>query len=307
MITTLFIQLLCITYNAEINALNDIHFISDALIVDTEDTSKQLTVTTQSSIQPAILLRLGVFVPNSRAIKKGSEHIIDVSESFKSLEYSRQEGYDDIQIRGERLNITTDFSVWMGVIGAFSKHGLKTNKITIPFKEFALLCGYESRQLNHRLRGVVFDSLAKLGTKVVQFQRKDGSKSFFTHLLKTAQMDRETDKVTLEADPRLWEIYVIDYKILLRKHPYNELKGKEVAQTLYTYLASLPDGFAPISFKRIRERLLLNSAVFEQNRLIKSAIKALETIGYIEYTLKKDGKENYLLVHKRNKKLKALV
>ncbi|MCW6615839.1 RepB family plasmid replication initiator protein [Yersinia ruckeri] len=307
MIPALFIQRLCSTSNIEINTLNDNIFINDALIADTDDTTKQLTVTTQSSIQPAILLRLGVFVPNSRAIKKGSEHIIDVSESFKSLQYSRQEGYDDIQIRGERLNITTDFSVWMGVIGAFSKHGLKTNKITLPFKEFASLCNYESRQLNHRLRSVVFDSLAKLGTKVVQFQRKDGSKSFFTHLLKTAQMDREEDTITLEADPHLWELYVIDYKILLRKHPYNELRGKEVAQTLYTYIASLPDGFAPISFKRIRERLLLTSAVFEQNRLIKSALKALAEIGYIEYSVTKEGKENTLHVHKRNKKLKALV
>jgi len=289
--------------------LNNGFFFEDSVIIDGDSTHKPLTVTSQSSVQPAILLRLGVFVPNSRAIKKGSEHVIDVSESFKSLEFSRQEGYDDIRIRGERLNISTDFCVWMGVIGAFSKYGRPdSNEITLPFKEFATLCAYESRQLNHRLRTQIFNSLAKLGTKVVQFQRKDGEgKHFFTHLLKTALMDRVQDTVTLEADPRLRELYRIDYKILLRKHPYNILKGKEVAQTLYTYIASLPDGFAPISFKRIRERLLLTSAVFEQNRLIKAALKALAEIGYIEYFVTKDGKENILHVQKRNKKLKALV
>lgn len=286
--------------------MTDNMFFHESLIVEGEDPNKQLTVTTNSSVQPAILLRLGVFVPNSRAISKGSEHIIDVSTTFSSLGFARAEGYDDIQIRGERLNITTDFSVWMGVIGAFSKYGLSTNKIKLPFKEFAHLCNYESRQINHRLRSQIFDSLAKLGTKVVQFKRKDGDKMFFTQLLKTAVMDRADDSVTLEADERLWELYKIDYTILLRKHPYNELKGKEVAQTLYTYIASLPDNPAPISFTRIRERLLLTSAVFEQNRLIKTALGAMEKIGYIEYSVVKKGRESYVLIHKRNKKLKPV-
>ena len=281
-------------------------FFNESLVVDSENEHRQLTVTSNSSVQPAILLRLGVFVPNSRAIKKGSEHIIDVSAPFSSLEFARKEGYDDIQIRGERLNITSDFSVWMGVIGSFSKHGHSTNKITLPFKEFAHLCQYESRQINHRLRDQIFESLSKLGTKVVQFKRKDGEKMFFTQLLKTAVMDRSDDTVTLEADERLWELYQIDYTILLRKRPYNELKGKEVAQTLYTYIASLPDNPAPISFTRIRERLLLTSAVFEQNRLIKAALEAMAKIGYIEYSITKKGRENFVMIHKRNKKLNAL-
>lgn len=286
--------------------MSDNNFFSEALVIEGENSHKQLTVTSTSSVQPAILLRLGIFVPNSRALKKGSEHIIDVSVPFSSLAFARKEGYDDIQIRGERLNITSDFSVWMGVVGAFSKYGLNTNKIKLPFKEFAHLCQYESRQINHRLRNQIFDSLSKLGTKVVQFKRKDGDKMFFTQLLKTAVMDRVDDSVTLEADERLWELYKIDYTILLRKHPYNELKGKEVAQTLYTYIASLPDNPAPISFTRIRDRLLLTSAVFEQNRLIKAALLAMAKIGYIEYSITKKGRESYVLIHKRNKKLKSI-
>lgn len=288
------------------NYLSDNSFFNESLAMEGENSHKQLTVTANSSVQPAILLRLGIFVPNSRAIKKGAEHIIDVSTPFSTLEFARKEGYDDIQIRGERLNITSDFSVWMGVIGAFSKYALSTNKITLPFKEFAHLCQYESRQINHRLRNQIFDSLSKLGTKVVQFKRKDGDKMFFTQLLKTAVMDRRDDTVTLEADERLWELYKIDYTILLRKHPYNELKGKEVAQTLYTYIASLPDNPAPISFIRIRERLLLTSAVFEQNRLIKAALLAMAKIGYIEYSIVKKGRESFVFIHKRNKKLKSL-
>lgn len=287
--------------------LTDKNFFHDSLLASAEDEQKVLTVTSASSVQPAILLRLGVFVPNSRALKKGSEHIIDVSEPFSSLEFARKEGYNDIQIRGERLNITSDFSVWMGVIGAFSKYGRNSNNITLPFKEFAQLCQYDSRQINHRLRDKIFESLAKLGTKVVQFKRREGNgKMFFTQLLKTALLDRDKDIVTLEADERLWELYEIDYTILLRKKPYTYLKGKEVAQTLYTYIASLPDNPAPVSFSRIRERLLLTSPVPEQNRLIKNALLAMEKIGYIEYNIIKKGRESFLFINKRHKKLKGL-
>lgn len=112
--------------------------------------------------------------------------------------------------------------------------------------------------------------------------------------------------MTLQADERLWELYQIDYNILLRKRPYHMLKGKEVAQTLYTFIASLPDNPAPLRFDRIIERLNLTSPVKEQNRLIKAALKQLQDIGYIEYSIVKEGRTLTLLIHKRNKKLKDL-
>ncbi|EBG2148431.1 protein RepA [Salmonella enterica] len=281
-------------------------YFNDSLAVEDEASQKALTVTSTSSVQPVALLRLGIFVPNSRNVKKGTVQIVDVSSTFSSLSFARSEGYDDIHIRGERLNITTDFGVWMGTIAAFSKYGLTTNKITLPFKEFAYLCQYESRQINHRLRERIFESLSKLGTKVVQFKRKNGEKKFFTQLLKTAEMDIKGDTVTLEADEKLWELYKMDYTILLRKQPYNELKGKEVAQTLYAYIASLPDKPAPITFTRIRDRLMLTSPNYEQNRLIKAALVELGKIGYIEYSVVKKGNENVLFIHARHKKLKPL-
>ncbi|CAB5612736.1 protein RepA [Salmonella enterica] len=266
----------------------------------------QLTVTSTSSIQPAILLRLGVFVPGTRAIPKGQVQGIDVSAAFSQLEFARKEGYDEVRIFGERLNISTDFSVWMGVIGAFSKYGMSSNTIDIPFTEFASLCQYDSRQFNKRLRDTIFDALTRIGTKTVQFKSKKTGNKFFTQLLKNGKYTRETDMVTLQADERLWELYQIDYNILLRKRPYHMLKGKEVAQTLYTFIASLPDNPAPLRFDRIIERLNLTSPIKEQNRLIKAALKQLQDIGYIEYSIVKDGRTLTLLIHKRNKKLKEL-
>lgn len=287
--------------NAEISAV----FIEDAL-KNPEEAAKQLTITSNSTVQPAVLLRLGIFVPGTRNIAKGEKQAVDVSSAFSNLSFAKQEGYDQIQIRGERLNISTDFSVWMGIIAAFSTHGLKSNVVTLPFPEFANLCGFESREVNHRLRKRIFDSLAKIGSKVVQFQRRIDGKHMFTHLLKEAELDPGKDVVTLQADERLWEIYQADYTILLRKHPYHLLRGKEVAQTLYTYIASLPDNPAPIAFSRIRERLLLTSSTPEQTRMIKQALESMAKINYIEYSIVKKGRENYLHIHKRNKKLNNL-
>jgi len=266
----------------------------------------QLIVTKNSSVQPAILLRLGVFVPTTRSIPKGQKYGIDVSSSFSRLKFARKEGYDEIRIFGERLSISTDFSVWMGIVGTFSQYGLKSGSITLPFTEFASLCQYDSRQFNRRLRDTIFDALTRIATKTVQFNSKKSGDKFFTQLLKSGKYTRESDTVTLQPDERLHELYQIDYNILLRKRPYHLLKGKEVAQTLYTYIASLPDNPAPIRFDRIIERLNLTSSVKEQNRLIKLALSQLMDIGYIEYSIVKEGRLLTLLIRKRNKTLKTL-
>lgn len=273
---------------------------------DNSGNDKKLIVTANSSVQPAVLLRLGVFVPSTRAITKGSEGVIDVSSVFSKLEYARKEGYDQVKIYGQRLSISTDFSVWMGVIGAFSTYGFDSNIITLSFNEFAKICQYESRQINKRLRDRVFESLTKIGTKTVQFKNRNTGRKTFTHLLKKADFDPESDTITLEADPDLWELYQIDYSILFRKKPYHLLKGKEIAQTIYAFISSLPDNPAPIGFSRIIERLALTSAVKEQNRMIKAALNTLQKIGYIEFSLSKKGKETFVLIHSRNKKLKAV-
>nr|ELR5223906.1 protein RepA [Providencia rettgeri] len=264
--------------------------------------NNKLTMSTSSSIQPAILLRLGVFVPQNKTKVSTKENVVDVSKAFSTLEFARNEGYDDISIQGLRMSVAVDFRVWMGVIHAFSKYGFKSNKITLPFIEFVKMCNYESRQINKLLRNRVFNSLNRIGTNTVSFKQKNGEKMFFTHLLKTARFDPDQDVIELEADQKLWEIYQVDHNILVRKAAYFELVGKEVAQTLYIYLSSLPDNFAPISFTRLRNRLNLKSEVKEQNRLIKAALLKLKEINYIDYSIVKKGRENNLIVHTRNKK-----
>ncbi|EFB2233972.1 protein RepA, partial [Escherichia coli] len=45
-------------------------------------------------------------------------------------------------------------------------------------------------------------------------------------------------------------------------------------------------------------------AVGEQNRIIKKAIEQLKTIGYLDCSIEKKGRESFVIVHSRNPKLK---
>jgi hypothetical protein len=77
-------------------------------------------------------MRLNVFVPSSRPAK-GTRTSIDATSVLKDLEFSRREGYDDIRITGERLSMAIDFKVWVGIIEAFSKYGLKPTALSLLF------------------------------------------------------------------------------------------------------------------------------------------------------------------------------
>ncbi|ECC8157032.1 protein RepA, partial [Salmonella enterica] len=139
----------------------------------------------------------------------------------------------------------------------------------------------------------------------ISFKRgKSARGSYNTGLLKTGYFDAERDIVELEADSKLWEIFQLDYRVLLQQHALRALPKKEAAQAIYTFIESLPARPIPISFARIRERLALMSSVSEQNRTIKKAIEQLKSIGYLDCTIEKQGRENFIIVHSRNPKLK---
>lgn len=276
-------------------------FFGDILDAEPDGKSNKLTVTNRATVQPVALMRLNVFVPSSRAAK-GPQSSIDATAELMGLDFSRREGYDDIRITGERLNMSIDFKVWVGVIQAFSKYGLKSNIIRLPFTEFAAMCRFESKRFDKRLRASISASLTKLRGKTITFSKTGPQgiqKVSATGLLKTGTFDFENDLVELEADHRLWELYQADYRVLLRHKPINELARKEIAQAIYTYIESLPNNPAPISFARIKERLVLLSPVKEQNRMIKQALAQLSEIGYLQYSLSKKGTEHYVLVHSR--------
>ncbi|WP_259142907.1 RepB family plasmid replication initiator protein [Enterobacter sp. SLBN-59] len=268
---------------------------------DTGD-GKVLTVTGSSSVQPAALMRLGIFVPANKCGQP--EEVVDASEILSSLELSRSEGYTNIMITGPRLNISTDLKVWMGVIHAFSRYGLVGNTVQLSFREFAAFCQISSKRIDSRLRVSVRDSLTRIRGKTITLSTIGSESVYVTGLLKTGRFNAGDDTVELEADSKLWELYRADYLTLLRKKPLNALPRQEAAQALYTYLASLPEKPADVSFSRLRARLMLTNRISDQNKVIRGALSKLKAIGYLDYLLKKEGYETFLRILHRNPNLK---
>ena len=274
-------------------------------IPDDDPARRKLTVTGHSTVQPVSLLRLGVFTPTSRS-KNVIESKINASEELSFMEFARREGYTNVTITGPALNYYTDFRCWMGIIHSFSvvPDALIGNRIRLRFSEFASYCGYTSKRIDSRLREEISDSLTRIRSKSISFRRPGVTKFAVTGLLLKAEFDTDVDEIILEADQRLWELYQNDHLSLLRRKPLLMLPRHETAQAIYTFFEALPAPPAPITFKRLRERLMMPGEVKSQNRKITAALTTLKDIGYLEYHLSKSGVESVVHITKRNPTLK---
>ena len=87
----------------------------------------QLLPTLRQTIQPKVLLRLGVFVPTLKSTDKGGRksHRIDATEPLSRLSIVEGEGYSQIQIYGPRLDMDSDFKSWCGIVYALSNRLFK--------------------------------------------------------------------------------------------------------------------------------------------------------------------------------------
>ncbi|MDE1486983.1 protein RepA [Xenorhabdus bovienii] len=264
-----------------------------------------LSCNTTTSVQPNVLLRTGVFTPIGR--RNSTKYVeMDLSEDLRSLELCQKEGYDRVSVRGDKLNVETDFKVWCGIVLAFSTYGEKSNKITLKFSEFAKFCAYPSRRFDKNLRRQIGESLGRIQSQSLSFLRKGATKGVHTGLLLRAEYDEFEDIVALMADENLWDLYRLDYQVLVSLKVLDKLPRAEVAQCLYLYFVALPERPIPVSFERLRERLQLNTSVKEANRKIKIGIQKLESIGFLSGNfVRKDG-ETYYIVDTRNKKLIAV-
>lgn len=269
------------------------------------DAGKAVTLTSNqhTSVQPNVLLRTGVFVPIGRR-SSGNSNELDLSDDFRSLDLCQKEGYDSVVVKGERLSVETDFKVWSGLTLAFSTYGAKSNTITLKFSEFAKLCGYPTKRFDQNLRKQIGDSLGRIRSQTLSFKRKNQAKGVHTGLLLKAEYDELADKVILTADESLWDLYAMDYQVLVSMKVLAKLPRAEVAQCLYLYFLSLPQNPAPVSFKRIRERLQLRTTLKEANRRIKAGIKKLESIGFLTGQLVDKDRETFYIIESRRKSLK---
>ncbi|OWS75097.1 protein RepA [Pantoea sp. VS1] len=271
-----------------------------------------LTPNANNTVQPVALMRLGVFVPTLKSLKnskKNTSSTTDATEELTRLSLAKAEGYEKVEIVGPRLDMDNDFKTWVGIIHSFAKHKDKVigDKVQLSFVEFAKLCGIPSSRSSKQLRERISPSLKRIASTTISFSSKSGddAKEYITHLVQSAFYDTKKDIVILQADPKLFELYEFDHKVLLQLKAINALKRRESAQALYTYIESLPKNPAPISLARLRERLNLRSPVFSQNQTVRRAMEQLKEIGYLDYSEVQKGRSVYFQVHNRYPKLRA--
>ncbi|QGV95427.1 replication initiation protein (plasmid) [Klebsiella pneumoniae] len=264
----------------------------------------KLDVNSTSTVQPVALMRLGLFVPTLKSTGKSKanrKNVTDATEELVQLSIAKSEGYSDVKITGSRLDMDTDFKVWLGIIRSMSEYGVKSDTTELSFVEFVKMCGFDSRRSNKKMRDRISNSLFKLASVTLKFQSE--TKGWTTHLVQSAYYDINEDIVEIKAEPKLFELYHMDRRVLLRLKAIDALQRKESAQALYTYIESLPQNPAPISMKRMRDRLNLTSNVYTQNHTVRKAMEQLRDIGYLDYTEFKRGRATYFSVHYRNPKL----
>ena len=256
-----------------------------------------------SSPQPNVLVRTALFSPVGQTTK--GKHIeSNVTESFRKVEYFSKEGYDTATIDGVQLNVQIDFKIWCGIVFAFSKYGINSNEVELKFTEFAGMCGYKSSRFNKKLRVQIEKSLDRLQGQKIRLRKNSATKFTATGLLLKASYDIDNDSITLMGDSNLWELYSLDYQILISLDILNKLPRAEVAQCLYLFFASLPEDPLPVSYERMQTRLNLKMIGKEVNRSIRNAINKLERLGYLTGVWTTfHGKKAYQITS-RNRKLK---
>ena len=253
-------------------------------------------------------MRLGLFVPTLKSTSKGRKGLMvttNATEELKQLSLVTSEGFDNIQITGARLDMDNDFKTWVGIIHAFAKYKITGDKVSLPFVEFVKLCGIPSSRSSAALRKRIDASLQRISTNTLSFTSKE--KAYHTHLVQSAYFDIKQDIVVIQADPKIFELYQFDRKVLLQLRAINELSRKESAQALYTYIESLPQDIKPISMARLRARLNLTSRAITQNATVRKAMEQLKDIGYLDYTEFQRNKIVYFHIHFRRPKLKPAV
>lgn len=281
-----------------------------------EETSKEsgevihLLPTLRQTIQPKVLLRLGVFVPTLKSTDKGGRksHSIDATESLSRLSIVEGEGYNQIQIYGPRLDMDTDFKVWVGIIYALSNKKLDNDdQLELNFADFAKYCGFETKRIDRQLKDRFDASLTRIARTNISFVKSvpgtDDRITINMHLVESTYYDSHTGKIIIKPNSKLNTLYRVDGKTRLYLKALQKLSRKESAQALYLYLAELPPTFYRIGFDRLRERLQLTSHLGNQNATVKKALQQLKDIGFLEYSVDKEGSDYVLNIFKRNNKL----
>lgn len=292
--------------------------------LDIEETNKRtgevltLSSTSETSVQVIPLMRLGVFVPTLKSTNKASlankkgiaKNTVDASADLRHLTVVRSEGFDNVTISGPRLDMDTDFKIWVGIISVLTDNAMTVDgkgQISLSFSDFAKRCGYPRARMKAELREKIKGSLKKIMSTIVEFSKDKGTdteKTKLVQLMGESTIDIANDIAILTPSASLKELYASEYRVLLKMKALKKLSRKESAQALYLFFEGLPTNPVPVKIDRLRQRLNLNSRPALQNATIRKALEQLSEIGYLEYQELKSGRDIAFHIIKRNPTLK---
>ena len=73
----------------------------------------------------------------------------------------------------------------------------------------------------------------RLRNKGIAFKRgKDAKGGYQTGLLKVGRFDADLDLIELEADSKLWELFQLDYRVLLQHHALRTFRRKKLHKAI---------------------------------------------------------------------------
>lgn len=146
-----------------------------------------LAVNSTSTVQPVALMRLGLFVPTLKSTGKSKanrKNVTDATDELIQLSVARSEGYTDVKITGSRLDMDTDFKVWLGIIRSMSEYGVKKIPWNFPLLS-SLKCADSIRDALTRRCAIVsaihFSNSPPLPSNF-RVRRKGGPHTWFSRL-----------------------------------------------------------------------------------------------------------------------------
>ncbi len=146
------------------------------------------------TVQPVALLRLGVFVPAPPGVAKKNlpEGLVtmDVSRDLQHMQIASSEGYKEISLSSPRLDMGTDFRVWLGIVRSLHDHGHYSGRIKLPFSTFLKNCGFDPSRSNKPMKQRIDASMIKL--KMVTFQFRNEDSTLTTGLINWARYNIKT-------------------------------------------------------------------------------------------------------------------
>lgn len=109
--------------------------------------------------------------------------------------------------------MNTDFRVWLGIVRTIHDFNdvSVSGRIKLPFSMFLKNCGFDPARSNKHMKARIDASMVKL--RMVTFQFRNEDSTLITGLINWARYNIKTNEIEIEGDPRIKELYAIDYKV----------------------------------------------------------------------------------------------